>query len=125
MHIFWKWQALGSASIGSQQINTVLERYWFQIANQHINRIWTHTYILAIAALGSSCTANQQINAVRRPIGSKFYFSTIANQQINRVWTHTHILAMAALLDSASTANQRINSVLENYWFKISLSHYC
>ena len=83
-----------------------------KIANQQINKIWTHTHILSIAALGSASTANQQINAVRRPIGSKFYFSTIANQQINRVWTHTHILAMAALLDSASTANQRINSVL-------------
>ena len=90
-----------------------------KIVNQHINRIRTYTHILSIAALGSASTANQQINAVRRPIGSKFYFSTIANQQINRVWTHTHILAMAALLDSASTANQRINSVLENYWFKI------
>ena len=88
-----------------------------KITNQHINRIRTYTHILSIA--GSASTANQQINAVRRPIGSKFYFSTIANQQINRDWTHTHILAMAALLDSASTANQRINSVLENYWFKI------
>ena len=43
-----------------------------KIANQHINRIWTHTHILAIAALGSASTANQQINAVRRPIGLKF-----------------------------------------------------
>ena len=92
-----------------------------KIANQHINRIRTHTHILSIAALGSASTANQQINAVRRPIGSKFYFATsakIANQQINRIWTHTHILAMAALW-SASIADQQINGFLETYWFKI------
>ena len=35
MHIFWKWKALGSVSIGDQQINIVLENYWSKIGLFH------------------------------------------------------------------------------------------
>ena len=134
MHVFWKWQALGSAIIGNQHINTVLERYWFKIWLPLFGK-WPKLSINRSTGFGPI-----HIFGKWQAFGSVSWWSTnqrrfgellvqnltigkmtkIVNQRINRFWTHTHIWKMASLISASwwSTNQRRFGELLvQNFNF--------
>ena len=105
-----KWKALSSASTCNQQINAVLESYWFKISlftngkiwkivNQQINRIWSHIHIFASGGQYWWSTNQHRFGEllVQNLTSTIWKMTKIVNQRINRFWTHTHIWKMASL----------------------------